>query len=372
MAGFAVAYLDPQLARGDAILGALLESWRPLALSMTVAVVVPMVFYAMAGVLLFVRKGNDWVALLTSLGFITAGATVARPLAMLMDRTPATIWIVRPIWTIALVSATLIAFLFPDGRFVPRWTRVATPIAILVLFVFPGIPIIIGRSEVLAYEISSWYQRGAIICALAYTALGITAQGIRYRRIIDPTERRRFRRVVFSIGFFVALMGTNWVLHLLAPGVAIQLLPVIVLVGVLPAVFTSLSVVDIVVRGGLFDMDTIANRTLVYGAVTALLGACYAAAILLLNRLFAPLTSGSDLSVALATVLTASFGRPVFRRVRDAVERRFNRSRYDASRTIEAFTHNLRRQLDLDAMGAGLVDVVHRTMHPTSAWIWWR
>ncbi len=339
---------------------------------MTVAVVVPMVCYATAGVLLFVRKGDDWVALLASLGFISAGATVARPLAMLLDHAPATVWLVRPIWTIALVSALLIAFLFPDGRFVPRWTKVATLLAVVVLLVFAEIPLIIGRSVVLSYRISSWYQRGAVVCALVFTALGIAAQGIRYSRITDPDERRRFRRVVYSIGAFVTLMSTNWVLHLLAPGVAMQLLPVIVLVGVIPAIFTSLAVVDIVVRGGLFDMDVIANRTLVFGGMTALIGAGYLGAIYLFNLVFEPLTGTSDIAVASATLTMAVLFRPIFGRVRRLVERRFNRSHYDAAHTIEVFTTNLRRHVDLDAMGAELVDVVHRTMQPTEAWLWLR
>jgi hypothetical protein len=124
-----------------------------------------------------------------------------------------------------------------------------------------------------------------------------------------------------------------------------------------------------VLRYRLYDLDRIISRTLAYGLLTVLLGSAYAGVVLGLGRL---LPQDSSLVVAGATLAVAAAFQPARRRVQRAVDRRFNRRRYDAAQTVQAFSGRLREQLDLDTLTAELLAVVDQTMQPTQVWLWLR
>lgn len=123
-----------------------------------------------------------------------------------------------------------------------------------------------------------------------------------------------------------------------------------------------------VLRYRLYDIDRIISRTVAYTIVTALLGGTFALIVLLPTQLVGADTP--DYVIAAATLVVAALFGPVRRRVQNAVDRRFNRARYDASRTIEAFATRLREQVDIDALGAELQDIVIRTMQPSHVSLW--
>jgi uncharacterized membrane protein YbhN (UPF0104 family) len=128
-----------------------------------------------------------------------------------------------------------------------------------------------------------------------------------------------------------------------------------------------------VLRYRLYDIDRLINRTLVYGLLTALLGALYAGIVLLLGQLFGGIgTEPPSWAVAGATLAVAAVFQPARRRIQQVVDRRFNRRKYDAARTIEAFSARLREQVDLDTLSAELLAVVDQTMQPTAASLWLR
>ena len=124
-----------------------------------------------------------------------------------------------------------------------------------------------------------------------------------------------------------------------------------------------------IARYRLYDIDRIVSRTLAYALLTVLLGAGYAGVVLGLGRL---LPQRSNLSVAIATLAVAALFQPVRRRIQRAVDRRFNRRRYDAAETIVAFSARLRAQVDLDTLAGELVEVVEATMQPTRTSLWLR
>ena len=122
-------------------------------------------------------------------------------------------------------------------------------------------------------------------------------------------------------------------------------------------------------RYRLFDIDRIISRTLGYAIVTGLLVGVYAGLVLLATRV---LTVHAPVAVAAATLAAAALFTPVRRRVQRAVDRRFNRARYDADRTIAAFATRLQDAVDLDTVTADLVGVVHTALEPAHMWLWIR
>jgi hypothetical protein len=125
-----------------------------------------------------------------------------------------------------------------------------------------------------------------------------------------------------------------------------------------------------VLRHGLYEIDVIINRTLVYGLLTVLLGLGYAGAVLVGGQLAG--RERSNLVVAGATLAVAAAFQPARRRVQAAVDRRFNRRRYHAAKTVQAFSARLREEIDLDALSGELLRVVDQTMEPTTVSLWLR
>jgi hypothetical protein len=122
-----------------------------------------------------------------------------------------------------------------------------------------------------------------------------------------------------------------------------------------------------IMRYRLYDIDRIISRTLAYAIVTGLLVGVYAGLVLLATQV---LSVKSPVAVAAATLATAALFNPVRRRVQRIVDRRFNRARYDADRTIEAFAARLQDSVDLAAVQADLASVVHRALEPAHLTLW--
>jgi len=127
-----------------------------------------------------------------------------------------------------------------------------------------------------------------------------------------------------------------------------------------------------ILRYRLYDIDLLINRTVVYGATSAAIALTFFVGILALQAPLVPLTSGSELTVAASTLISFALFQPIRRRVQDAVDRRFDRARYDAARTLEAFADRLREEVDLDALRGDLLTAVERTMAPAHASVWLR
>jgi hypothetical protein len=128
-----------------------------------------------------------------------------------------------------------------------------------------------------------------------------------------------------------------------------------------------------VLRYRLYDIDRLINRTLVYGLLTAVLGLAYAGAVLVLGELFGGVAGNPpSWAVAGTTLTVAALFQPARRRIQQAVDRRFNRRRYDMARTIERFSARLRDEVDLDTLSSELLGVVDQTVEPTTASLWLR
>jgi len=128
-----------------------------------------------------------------------------------------------------------------------------------------------------------------------------------------------------------------------------------------------------ILRYRLYDIDRIINRTLVYGSLTATLVTLYFGAIVVLQRVFVTLTGQqSTLAVVASTLLIAALFTPLRRRIQGFIDRRFYRRKYDARKTLEAFSARQRNETDLDSLSDDLVGVVRETMQPSHVSLWLR
>jgi hypothetical protein len=272
------------------------------------------------------------------------------------------------------LGVTLPALLLPDGHLrSPRWRLVAAAsiagIALLLVggSLAPGplrgLPIdkplgLDGLAGTVAWGVT--YTGVALHWASLLAALVCVV--LRYRAS-RGTQRQQLRWV--GAGAAAAVIG----LLPAIPG-AMGLLPnattFVLYVGLL---CPPMGVAVAVLRYRLWDLDRLVSRTVTYALVTALLVVPYLLIVPVAGRLAAG--SGS-LAVAAATLAAAALFAPLRRRVQELVDRRFNRRRYDAARTVEQFASRLRDQVDLDALSAELLALVDQTMQPSQAWLWLR
>jgi hypothetical protein len=201
--------------------------------------------------------------------------------------------------------------------------------------------------------------------SVAMLGTGIVLAMVRYLTATDPIGRQQLKWLAGGAFVSGTLALVVWFLPELLFGEAL-----------LPADWLGFSGLPLlagltvaVLRYRLFDVDRIISRTLAYGLLTLLLGCAYAAVALTLGGL---LGQDSSLVVAAATLAVAAVFQPARRRIQAAVDRRFNRRRYDAARTIAAFSARLREQVDLDTLSAELLTVAAQTMQPASASLWLR
>jgi hypothetical protein len=127
-----------------------------------------------------------------------------------------------------------------------------------------------------------------------------------------------------------------------------------------------------VLRYRLYDIDLLINRTLVYGATSAVLAMTFFGGVLAFQTVLRPITGVSEVAIAVSTLLSFALFQPIRRRAQDLVDRRFNRSRYDAARTLDVFARRLRDEVDLNILETELLGVVGSTMAPAHVSLWLR
>ncbi len=265
----------------------------------------------------------------------------------------------------------LVAYLFPNGRFVPRWTRWLA----LFLVPFVGLGTVFPSSH---FNSSTWPDSLGKVAPIVVLITMLFAQVYRYFRVSTPAERQQTKWVVF--GF----MAT--VIYFLMLIIATTLNPALTQADSLGAVFAEasyflaviiipLSIAFSILRYRLWEIDLLINRTLVYTTLTAILALIYFGCVVLLQKLVNGLTGQagqSPLVIVASSLAIAALFQPLRRRIQRIIDRRFYRHKYDAARTLAAFGVTLRNEVDLHQLREHLVTVVEETMPPTHVSLWLR
>jgi hypothetical protein len=282
------------------------------------------------------------------------------------------VWITHWFWAMPSAVLPIMLLLFPSGRPpTARWW----PVAWLAV----GATLLFALTDALGAYLAAGKSLGtslipeplglaSLVSALLWAATLVAAVAsivVRFRRS-NGVERQQLKWFA-SAGAVVVFFQLIGLVVYVAP-----IPPVISMLTSLSYALLPLSAAVAILRYRLYDIDVVIERTLVYGVVTATLGATYVATVVVLQGLLRPLTEGSEIAVALSTLLVVALFQPIRRRAQDAVDRRFYRARYDGARTVDAFIARLRDDVELDSVRADLLDVVNATIHPAHASVWLR
>jgi hypothetical protein len=191
---------------------------------------------------------------------------------------------------------------------------------------------------------------------------------VRFRRS-RGVERQQIKWVAFAAVLFISWAFLEQFLSVHLPPIVDEALFVVALQGLWVAIAVA------VLRYRLFDIDVIVNRTLVYGVLTAALALVYLGGVAASQAIFRALTGQdqqSQLAIVVSTLAIAALFNPLRRRIQSFIDRRFYRRKYDAARTLEAFSATLRDETDLRRLGDDLLGVVGETVQPEHATLWLR
>ena len=352
-----------------------------------VAIVILVVTLPGIGWLIASRRPDNRIGwLLLAMGFVYALTPFAAaysgyglvadpgslPLADVMS------WIFLLTWPPGFVLLILLPLLFPDGRLPSRRWRPIVWIAGVALAVM-----------VLPEAIAYWPYRGpllvlsgistpasdtapatagllqgiGLILCLVVAAASVASVVIRFRRSVGAEHQQ--------IKSFASAAAVELAAIFVVTSVALPR-PFDALAAIVVAPLIPIAIGIAILRYRLFDIDRIISRTVSYGAVTAILAVVFIATILVSQTILASFFRGSSVAVAASTLVVAAIFQPLRRRVQSVVDRRFNRSRYDAERTAAAFGARLRDQVDLANLDADVRQVVAATVAPVTVGLWIR
>ena len=289
-------------------------------------------------------------------------------------------------WSLGFLGVLCLSLVFPEGR-LPGGTRgrlarlaIGAMVGLVLAVAFnPSVNIFPGEGTfdyyapnplAIAPDAAFWdfipSSNELYYLMLVLVMLGLGSMLLRARRATGLV-RIQFRWLIAALGL-VVIATSVWAiatLGLAMPWFGLAFVPVLI---AYPAVPVAIAVA--VLRYRLYEIDRVVSRSLSWAIVTALLVAVFAALVVGLQAALAGVTQGQTLAVAASTLIAFALFQPVRQRVQRAVDRRFDRARYDSERTAAAFAERLRHEVDLDAVARDLTSSVERTLRPTSLRLW--
>jgi hypothetical protein len=347
--------------------------------------------FATAGAILVSRLPENiigWLLAVGGLGFaLGSGAPGLADAGLIVHpgSVPGAIWFAwlgQWTWAPALFVVIALALVYPSGRLLSsRWRPVAVAAVVVVVYISLGTAVAAGPMGSFPVQNPVAITGGvadiygdffvpALLLGALLALLAVVSLVLRFRRAagIERAQLKWFAAVaLLSVPALIlgtatfGMDGTAGIVSSLANFVSFlgfALLPVAVGIAVL--------------RYRLYEIDRLISRTIAYGLLTAIVAGLFVGFILVFQAVLAPLTQSNELAVAASTLLAATLFQPLRRRVQRIVDRRFNRTRYNAEQTVAVFASRLRDEVDLEALRAAIISTVSAAVEPSSVSIWLR
>ena len=346
--------------------------------------IVGVAMFAPVGALIASRKPNNplgWIALFVGF-FVTLNDALYQYVvsatydARELPAADVVGWVQSWIWTVGFSLMGLLMLLFPTGSPPSRRWRTVVWMLVVPPLVVPVIMLSVWGENV-GFFVDDRQVEAAVgppVQAMIFLlfgglALSLVSLVVRYRRAAGD-QRRQLKWIGYAAAVLAMFTVINVfvfeLLGLIGSPVAIA----VEYIGSLAIGAFPIAVGMAVFKHRLFDIDLIVNRTLVYGALTAILVAAYGLGVLIFTTILDPVTGDNDIAIAASTLAVAALFGPARRRIQAFIDRRFYRSRYDAQQTLEGFARRLREEVDLDALSAEVVAVIGSTVQPAFAGVW--
>ncbi len=322
------------------------------------------------GLLIFWRKSDEWMGLFVSLLLVLFGGTgTVNTLLGLWAGTqspPLLSTLFNLISGAEWIGLGAFLLTFPTGRFVPRWSWLILAFWI-ISFVWNSLPPFLAQFQVLQVVVP-------LLTTLVVFGGTLFIMIYRYVRVFDVTQRQQAKWFVYAtvISLCLLFIGTGLPGGIPAESPSQLLFPIITLFS--SALF-YLGLGFAILRYRLWDIDVLINRTLVYVMLTISLALIYFGLVIglgALMRLFTGQLAQSPVVIVVSTLAIAAFFQPLRQRIQALIDRRFYRRKYNAAKTLEAFSATLRNEVDLDQLREHLLTVVEETMQPTHVSLWLR
>jgi hypothetical protein len=323
----------------------------------------------MAGIL-FLRRGHEPMALFISYYLIFYGVVMGGPFEALAYSYGMSLGVSVLFQTVIIVPTIALFCTFPNGRFVPRWTRWI----IIASFILTFLILIQPDQDWITYN--SIYTQIVAVSIVILFLLSVYAGVYRFRHVSTHAERQQTKWVVAGL-----LLWMAWITISMYPWMYIQSLPpgsplpswtALTSVGW----WLSLNIIPVsltiaILRYRLFDIDVIIRRTLQYTLLTLSLALTFFGAVLVFGGLFRSV-SGTDspIAIVLSTLMIAALFNPLRNRIQEFIDQRFYRGKYDAEQALTQFAQTTRDEVDQERLAGALQRMVQETMQPEEVSLW--
>jgi hypothetical protein len=325
-----------------------------------IADIVGWVIFAIVGLLIMFRRSNEWIGVYSSLMLIALGTAISLSSIITTSQPGVTTPVATTVGGLGFMALFIYLTIFPDGRFVPRWT---------VLTAIGGMLWVVGG--LIWPRGTAWNEGMSLFVNFSLVGVGLFSAIYRYIQVSDTTQRLQTKWVVFA--FSVALIiAMFW-------GTALQTFsPLVASVGLILLVRLGYVLIPIaigiaILRYRLWEIDLLINRGLVYSILTGLLVVIYFLIVTALQFAFRGLTGQeSPFAIVISTLAIAALFNPLRQRIQRVIDQRLYRRKYDAARTLETFGATVRDEVDLSELSSSLLEIVDRSLQPSDAKLWLR